>query len=526
VTRLRTARRATKLVTLLGVLMVGGIAYTAIALAAAAPAAPTLTSTTPNPSASTSASFAFTGESGSTFECRRDSEASFTACSSPKPYAGLALGAHTFRVRAVKGGKTSSETSYGWSIAVPAPPTIGTKPANPTNLQSASFSFTTNATNATFECRLDAAVYAACTTPKSYSGLPVGSHTFRVRAQGPSGSSAGTGPETAYTWLIEQTAPIVSSINRAGASPATGSSVQWQVGLSEAVTGVDATDFTLVNTGLGGSPSVTGVSGSGASYVVTASTGSGSGTLGLDLVDNDSVKDLAGNPLGGPGNGTGNFAGQVYTIDRTPPATPGFGVKPPDPSTSSTSHFEWTVATPGDVDHYECSKENGSFQPCTTPHTYVVETTNNGQHQFAVRAVDAVGNISGVASYSWKVDKGSLQNFTISGNLALGDLLYPGGVVRTIPVTFGNPNGITVYVSELTVGINASSLPVGCQASWFQITQSNVSSVNMATVAAGGSQTLPAGSVSAPTIRLLDVGNQDACEGATFQLTYSGSAHS
>jgi hypothetical protein len=201
-------------------------------------------------------------------------------------------------------------------------------------------------------------------------------------------------------------------------------------------------------------------------------------------------------------------------------------VKPPDPSTSATSHFEWTIATPGDVDHYECSKENGSFQPCSTPHTYAVQTTNNGMHQFAVRAVDAVGNVSGVASYSWKVDKGSLQDFTISGNLAAADLLYPGGVARTIPVTFGNPNSVTIHVTSLTVALNASSLPAGCQASWFQITQSNVSSANMVTLPAGGSQTLPVGSVSAPTIRLLDAGNQDACAGATFQLTYSGSAHS
>jgi hypothetical protein len=50
------------------------------------------------------------------------------------------------------------------------------------------------------------------------------------------------------------------------------------------------------------------------------STGTGSGSLGLDLKDDDSIRDLAGNKLGGTGLGNGDFIGQVYTVDRTPPS--------------------------------------------------------------------------------------------------------------------------------------------------------------------------------------------------------------
>ena len=118
----------------------------------------------------------------------------------------------------------------------------------------------------------------------------------------------------------DSTAPTVSSINRADASPTSAASVNWTVTFSESVTGVNAADFALANGGLGGTPAITGVTGSGTTYTVTASTGTGSGTLGLNLVDDDSIADTAGNKLGGTGAGNGNFTGQVYTIDRSAPS--------------------------------------------------------------------------------------------------------------------------------------------------------------------------------------------------------------
>ena len=65
---------------------------------------------------------------------------------------------------------------------------------------------------------------------------------------------------------------------------------------------------------------ITTVSGSGNQYTVTANTGTGNGTLGLNLVDNDTILDTSANPLGGTGAGNGNFTGQSYTIDKTQPS--------------------------------------------------------------------------------------------------------------------------------------------------------------------------------------------------------------
>jgi hypothetical protein len=124
-----------------------------------------------------------------------------------------------------------------------------------------------------------------------------------------------TGTATGQTYVIDRTAPTVSSINRATSSPTNAGSVQWTVTFDESVSGVTAGNFTPVNSGLGGSPAVTGVTGSSTIWTVTASTGSGSGTLGLNKTSNSGVTDTAGNALTG-----GNVTGQVFTIDRAQPS--------------------------------------------------------------------------------------------------------------------------------------------------------------------------------------------------------------
>jgi hypothetical protein len=90
----------------------------------------TITSGPAASSSSASANFAFSSsEAGSTFACGLDT-GGMTSCDSPKTFAGLGDGSHTFRVQAVDaaGNADASPATYSWQIAGVGPDTTDTKP--------------------------------------------------------------------------------------------------------------------------------------------------------------------------------------------------------------------------------------------------------------------------------------------------------------------------------------------------------------------------------------------------------------
>jgi hypothetical protein len=273
---------------------------------------------------STSATLGFTdSEGGVTLLCQLDVGVLAPCNSGSATYSGLAQGAHTFQVEAKDAlGNTSPVTTRSWTVdTVPPPvPTFTSTPANPSNQTSGSIGFKDSEAGVTFSCSLDGAPPASCISPKSFSGLAATGHTFSVTASDAAGN---TSSAATFNWTIDTTPPTVVSINRDGTSPTKAANVSWTVTFSEPVTDVDAHDFALAISGLGGGPkigAVTPAKGSASTtWHVTASTGSGQGTLGLNLVDDDSINDPAGNVLGGPGKNNGNFTGQTYQLDLIAP---------------------------------------------------------------------------------------------------------------------------------------------------------------------------------------------------------------
>jgi uncharacterized repeat protein (TIGR02543 family) len=157
------------------------------------------------------------------------------------------------------------------------------------------------------------------------------------------GSSFGCDSTYDFT-VLDITPPSVVSSLRANPNPTNDSSVDFTITFSEAVTGVDTSDFTLTVTGLTGA-SVTGVSGSGATHTVTVNTGSGSGTLRLDVTDDDSIIDGASNPLGGGGAGNGNYTGsEAYTVDKTTPTVVSSVRAGPNPTSAASVNFTVTFS--------------------------------------------------------------------------------------------------------------------------------------------------------------------------------------
>src|SRR5215212_3347982 len=71
----------------------------------------------------------------------------------------------------------------GGTDTSPPETTIDSGPSGTFTNSSASFAFSSNETGSTFECSLDGATFSSCTSPKSYTGLSEGSHTFSVGAK-------------------------------------------------------------------------------------------------------------------------------------------------------------------------------------------------------------------------------------------------------------------------------------------------------------------------------------------------------
>jgi hypothetical protein len=90
------------------------------------------------------------------------------------------------------------------SAATTAAPTVTSGPSGPTRATAATFTFTDSSSAATFECALDVGTFANCTSPKTYTGLGDGPHTFKVRARTPGKS---TSTAATRSWTVDTTAP-------------------------------------------------------------------------------------------------------------------------------------------------------------------------------------------------------------------------------------------------------------------------------------------------------------------------------
>jgi len=123
-------------------------------------------------------------------------------------------------------------------------------------------------------------------------------------------TDTGDYPHQIWKYSLDSTPPVVNSIIRASSNPTSASSVDFTVSFSEAVMGVDASDFSLTTSGILTGTAIIDVSGTNATYTITVATGSGGGDLRLDVPITADITDLSDNPL----SGLPYESGESYTV--------------------------------------------------------------------------------------------------------------------------------------------------------------------------------------------------------------------
>src|SRR6266851_1267825 len=329
----------------------------------------TITAKPANPTNQTTANFSFSSsKAGSTFSCKLDSGAA-AACTSPTSYTGLAAGSHTFTVTGTDpAGNVSAPVSYTWTIdlTVPVASITAPTPTNPTDLTTASFTFTSTKAG-TFSCKLDAAAAAACTSPTSYSGLSAASHTFTVIATDTAGNASAP---VSFTWTIDLTPPV-ASITASPANPTN----QTTASLSFSSNKPGSTFSCKLDSGAAAactSPtSYTGLAAGSHTFTVTATDPAGNASTPVSA---------------------------TWTIDLTPPVA-SITASPANPTNQTTASFSFSSSKPGST--FSCKLDSGAAAACTSPTSY--SGLSAASHTFTVTATDTAGNVSAPVSFTWTV---------------------------------------------------------------------------------------------------------------------------
>ena len=130
------------------------------------------------------------------------------------------------------------------------------------------------------------------------------------------GSGAGNGNFTnGDVYTLDRTPPVVVAILKLDPDPTAAEVVHFSVVFSEPVRYIDVSHFAVIANGPTG-VAITELSIDASTAIVTVGTGTGNGTIQLNVVDNDSLFDAVGNPLGGVGAGNGNYAGPFYSVGK------------------------------------------------------------------------------------------------------------------------------------------------------------------------------------------------------------------
>jgi gliding motility-associated-like protein len=244
-------------------------------------------------------------------------------------------------------------------------------------------------------------------------------------------------PLSGSTYTIDKTAPTVSSI-AATSALVTKATTTYTVTFSEAVTGVDASDFTATKTGTVTSGTIAVTPSSSSVYSVSVAGVAGDGSLRLDLNGSGTgITDASGNAISG-----GFTGGSTYTIDNTSPT---LSISPPTVTYANSGSFiDYTVT------YNDANLGTLPSQPIGALAVFE-NTTFNGTSLGSLQVFNSVGNtvkieyhgITGDGTLAFTVPAGTTNDQ--AGNPALASPLSPAVIIdNTAPsITIGAPSVAT-----------------------------------------------------------------------------------
>jgi hypothetical protein len=320
---------------------------------------------------------------------------------------------------------------------------IDTGPTGNVGSTSARFEFSSDNTKATFECRLDAAVFSACTSPKEHTGLSAGSHTFEVRAV----TGAGPDPTPASrSWTVDENLPLsfppaadaavkagTTSSNTnygrttslvADTSPQEESYLRFEVASIGTRRVTSAKLRLYVSNGSTNGPAVYSTSATWsetaltwntrptrsatalanrtstpanawAEYNVTSAI-TGAGEFGFALVaDSSDGTDFNSREAVNKPQLVLSFAADTTAPDTTITAAPTGTLD------TGTAEVAFSASEPS---RFECRLDGSAYAECVSPKQYT--DLGNGDHVFEVRAIDTAGNVdTSPAAAAWTVER-------------------------------------------------------------------------------------------------------------------------
>ncbi|HEY0640073.1 MAG TPA: DNRLRE domain-containing protein [Pseudonocardiaceae bacterium] len=312
-----------------------------------------------------------------------------------------------------------------------------------------------------FECRLDAPPdppppvpepgeppqppdvdnWVECPSPTSYAFLPIGSHTFEVRAVDPF-DNVDLSPAT-FIWTVqavpegEDTSPPRTTISSAPADGSSDTTVSFGFRGTDNLTPGPLLTYTCRFDGGAAEACSPGRTYSGLSL--------GSHTFEVRATD------LAGHSDPTPAVHTWTVAEPAE--DTTPPAA--LIISGPDPvSVDSTAEFVFTSDEPGST--FECGLNAlpDQYTPCASP--YLAGTAGQplavGTYEFLVRAVDPAGNVGAPAQYLFRVMPAPVPTAVNCGQVITQSVLVTEDLLDCAS------DGLIVGADEITIDLGGVTI--------------------------------------------------------------------